>query len=36
MLLGYAPAYEPEAAVLDGIRWLIDHGRLKVATGLVV
>jgi nucleoside-diphosphate-sugar epimerase len=35
-LLGYDPTYEPEAAVLDGIRWLIDHGRLKVATGLVV
>lgn len=34
--LGYAPAYEPEAAVLDGVRWLIDHGRLEVATGLVV
>jgi nucleoside-diphosphate-sugar epimerase len=34
-LLGYDPAYEPEAAVLDGIRWLIDHGRLKVATDLV-
>jgi nucleoside-diphosphate-sugar epimerase len=35
-LLGYAPAYEPEAAVLDGIRWLIGHGRLEVANGLVV
>ena len=35
-LLGYAPAYEPEAAVLDGVRWLIDRRRLEVATGLVV
>jgi nucleoside-diphosphate-sugar epimerase len=34
--LGYAPAYEPDAAVLDGIRWLIDHNRLEVANGLVV
>jgi len=35
-VLGYAPAFEPEAAALDGIRWLIDHDRLKVATRLVV
>jgi len=35
-LLGYAPSFEPEAAVLDGIRWLIDHGRLEVANRLVV
>ncbi len=35
-LLGYAPAFEPEAAVLDGIRWLIDHDRLEVANRLVV
>ena len=35
-LLGYAPAFEPEAAVLDGIRWLIDHGELEVANPLVV
>jgi nucleoside-diphosphate-sugar epimerase len=35
-LLGYAPAFEPEAAVLDGIRWLIDHDRLDVANRLVV
>jgi nucleoside-diphosphate-sugar epimerase len=34
-LLGYAPAYEPEAAVLEAIRWLIDHDRVEVATGLV-
>ena len=35
-LLTYTPAYEPEAAVLDGIRWLIDHDRLKVANRLIV
>ncbi len=35
-LLGYAPAYEPEAAVLDGIRWLIDHDQLQLANRLVV
>lgn len=30
-LLGYAPRYEPEAAVLESVRWLIDHGELPVA-----
>jgi nucleoside-diphosphate-sugar epimerase len=35
-LLSYIPAYEPEAAVLDGIRWLIDHDRLKVANPLII
>jgi nucleoside-diphosphate-sugar epimerase len=35
-LLGYTPAFEPEAAVLDGIRWLIDHDRLEVANRLVI
>jgi len=35
-LLGYAPAFEPEAAVLDGIRWLIDHDQLEVANQLVI
>ena len=34
--LGYAPNFEPETAVLDGIRWLIDHDRLQVANPLVV
>jgi len=34
-LLGYRPAFEPEDAALDGIRWLIDHDRLKVAAPLV-
>ncbi|KAA9393924.1 NAD(P)-dependent oxidoreductase [Kocuria coralli] len=33
-LLGYAPAYEPEQAVLESIRWLIDHDRLEVAQPL--
>jgi nucleoside-diphosphate-sugar epimerase len=35
-LLGYAPAFEPEAAVLDGIRWLIEHDQLEVANPLIV
>jgi nucleoside-diphosphate-sugar epimerase len=35
-LLGYRPVYEPEAAVLTAVRWLIDHGRLDVASPLVV
>jgi nucleoside-diphosphate-sugar epimerase len=34
-LLGYRPAFEPEDAALDGIRWLIDHDRLEVAAPLV-
>jgi nucleoside-diphosphate-sugar epimerase len=35
-LLGYAPQYEPDAAVLDGVRWLIEKGDLRVAHELVV
>ena len=35
-LLGFAPAYEPEGAVLEAVRWLIDRGQLPVGTGLVV
>jgi nucleoside-diphosphate-sugar epimerase len=35
-MLSYAPAFEPEAAVLDSIRWLIDHDQLKVATSLII
>jgi nucleoside-diphosphate-sugar epimerase len=35
-VLGYAPRYEPEAAILESIRWLIDNGRLEVANPLVV
>lgn len=29
-LLGYAPRYEPEEAILESITWLIDHDELKV------
>ena len=29
-LLGYQPAYEPEAAVQEAVRWLIDHDQLVV------
>ncbi|MDA1361422.1 NAD(P)-dependent oxidoreductase [Glycomyces luteolus] len=28
--LGYAPAYEPEQAVLESLRWLIDNGELDL------
>jgi nucleoside-diphosphate-sugar epimerase len=35
-VLGYSPAFEPEAAALDGIRWLIDHNQLEVANPLIV
>jgi nucleoside-diphosphate-sugar epimerase len=34
-LLGYTPSFEPEAAVLESIRWLIDHDRLEIAHPLV-
>jgi nucleoside-diphosphate-sugar epimerase len=30
-LLGYAPRYEPDAAVLESVRWLIEHDQLGVA-----
>ncbi|MGK5684207.1 NAD-dependent epimerase/dehydratase family protein [Actinoplanes sp. URMC 104] len=30
-LLGYAPRYEPEEAVLESVRWLVEHDRLEVA-----
>ena len=33
--LGYAPAYEPDAAVFDAVRWLIDNDRLEVAAPLI-
>ncbi|RZS91646.1 nucleoside-diphosphate-sugar epimerase [Motilibacter rhizosphaerae] len=33
--LGYAPAYEPEQAVLESVRWLVERGRLEVANPLV-
>ncbi|WP_433341641.1 NAD-dependent epimerase/dehydratase family protein [Micromonospora sp. CA-111912] len=35
-LLGYAPRYEPQAAVLESVRWLIDHDELEVARPLTV
>lgn len=35
-LLGYAPRYEPQAAVLESVRWLIDHDELEVARPLIV
>ncbi|MBZ3900214.1 MULTISPECIES: NAD-dependent epimerase/dehydratase family protein [Streptomyces] len=34
-LLDYAPRYAPETAVLESVRWLIDHDELKVARPLV-
>jgi nucleoside-diphosphate-sugar epimerase len=33
-LLGYAPRYEPEAAVRESLRWLLDHDQLQVARPL--
>ena len=35
-LLGYAPRWEPEAAILESVRRLIDDGRLEVAGPLIV
>ncbi len=35
-LLRYTPQYEPEAAVLESVRWLIDHEQLDVANPLTV
>lgn len=35
-LLGYSPTYEPDAAVLESVRWLIDHEQLKVSGALTV
>jgi nucleoside-diphosphate-sugar epimerase len=35
-LLGYSPRYEPEDAVLESVRWLIDHDQLDVANPLAV
>lgn len=34
--LGYAPRYQPEQAVLESVRWLVEHGELEVARPLVV
>ncbi|MGN8024773.1 NAD-dependent epimerase/dehydratase family protein [Microbacterium sp. 22242] len=33
-LLGYAPAYEPEQAILESVRWLIENDQLDVARPL--
>ncbi|SNT63148.1 Nucleoside-diphosphate-sugar epimerase [Asanoa hainanensis] len=35
-LLGYTPRYEPEDAILESVRWLVDHGQLKVANPLTI
>ena len=35
-LLGYAPRYQPEEAILESVRWLITHDQLDVATPLTV
>ncbi|WP_250033318.1 NAD-dependent epimerase/dehydratase family protein [Paractinoplanes maris] len=35
-LLGYAPRYEPEAAVLESVRHLIEHDQLEVVNPLTV
>lgn len=35
-LLGYTPRYEPEHAILEAIRWLIDHHQLDVTRPLMV
>jgi len=35
-LLGYAPRYQPEEAVLESVRWLIEHEDLPVARPLSV
>lgn len=35
-LLGYVPRYEPEDAVLESVRWLIDHDQLEVVNPLKV
>ena len=34
--LAHPPAFEPEAAVLEGIRWLLDQDPLTVANRLIV
>jgi nucleoside-diphosphate-sugar epimerase len=33
-LLGYAPRYEPEQAILESVRWLLEHGQLTAARPL--
>ena len=34
--LGYAPRYEPDEAVLESVRWLVEHGQLEVVNPLTV
>ncbi len=35
-LLDYRPRYEPEEAILEAVRWLVEHGQLEVAGPLLV
>jgi nucleoside-diphosphate-sugar epimerase len=35
-LLGYAPRYEPEQAVLESVRWLIENNQVRVANPMEV
>lgn len=35
-LIDYQPRYEPETAVLESVRWLVDHQQLDVAGPLTV
>jgi nucleoside-diphosphate-sugar epimerase len=35
-LIEYAPRYEPDEAVLEAVRWLIDHDQIEVDRPLVV
>ncbi|KNC18643.1 epimerase [Arthrobacter sp. RIT-PI-e] len=34
-LLGYRPGYQPEDAVLEAVRWLVEHDQLEVAAELI-
>jgi nucleoside-diphosphate-sugar epimerase len=33
-LLGYAPRYQPDEAVLESVRWLVEHDQLELARPL--
>ncbi|NQX13414.1 NAD(P)-dependent oxidoreductase [Microbacteriaceae bacterium VKM Ac-2855] len=35
-LLGYSPAWQPEDAILESVRWLLDHGQLSTENPLIV
>lgn len=35
-MLGYKPAWEPEDAILESVRWLIDHNELPIEHPLAV